>query len=144
MNPANLQMLPDSSALTAANHQPQRNILFLVPEECGPSCGPECAHKKFEAVARCMMSEGYVYMAQAGQISVEDDEAGVRHLPLKGEELPHFGTLDMIVVFDDSTLWSKIRSRYPEAQTYLFQGSTPFAVQWDTDIAIAELAEKAV
>ena len=112
MNPTNAKLL-DSPC----------NFLFLAAEGCHEHCGPECDHKKFITVARCMMKDGYVYYAHLGQAAVEDDEFGVRHLPLDRNALPHFGDLNAVLILNDHDLLERARQQYPDARVHFIESS---------------------
>lgn len=112
-------------AMNATKSKPPgpNNFLFIAADRCHEQCGPECTHKKFMTVARCMMQDGYVYYAHPGVPAVEDDEFGVRHLPLDRAALPHFGSLASVVVLDDKDLLNRAHALYPETRVHLIESS---------------------
>jgi hypothetical protein len=122
MNPTNAKQ-PDAP----------RNFLFLAAEGCHTDCGPECDHKKFVTVARCMMKDGYVYYAHLGQGAMEDDAFGVRHLPLDRTSLPHFGDLHAVLVLNDHDLFELARMQYVDAQVHLIESSAVGGVVGEDD-----------
>ena len=89
-----------------------RHLLVLAP-------GKDSAHglapddENLASVARWLTQYGYVYVAQDGQKAMEDDEFGVRHMPLRAEALPTFGNLALAVVFDSLALVQEAQQRYP-------------------------------
>lgn len=85
-----------------------------------------------------MMEDGYVYLARPGQEGAEDDDFGVRHLPLNAGGLPFFGRLTATVVLDDAELLRRSRQQYPKTPAYHLQTS-PTASQEADDAPQPEL-----
>jgi hypothetical protein len=129
-----LAVLPPNPFRTPAH------FLFLASHWCDAGCGPGCEHKKFHEVARCMTEDGYVYLARAGGKAAEDDDSGVRHLPLDARGLPNFGRLTAAVILDDAELLQRARQQYPEALVYHFETSPAAAFEPDEGQAMSTLA----
>ncbi len=97
-----------------------RNVLFLLP----PS-GRQDSHRSVEAhlieMARSIAQHAYVYVARHDQSDWEDDEFGVRHLPLDPDHLPAFGSLEAVFVLADKSLGRAVAKEHPTAEVFLLE-----------------------
>jgi len=95
------------------------NRLLLLPNTVDGS--PNLA-KKDELVALMRQvggsSDSYIYVALSGLREVEDDETGVRLLPLTPEYLPRFDSLESVWVLNDKDMAAVAASEYPAAAVY--------------------------
>jgi hypothetical protein len=87
-----------------------RNILLLSAGD-GSAANP-ASDESLNSVAEWLTQYGYVYVARAGQKTMEDDAAGVRYMPLHRDALPPFGSLAMVVVFDNLALVQEAQEHY--------------------------------
>jgi hypothetical protein len=122
MNP-----LPSAPALVAAdfcraNPGDRKNILFVVPHAEDVTSSLPTAAKVIE-MARHFAQDAYVYVARAGQQEMEDDEFGVRHMPLDPEHLPSFGALTQAFIWGDRSLACAVAEEHPEAEVFLVHSS---------------------
>lgn len=111
-------MQPHQPSPETASHR-VINRLVLVPHDIDERLLPvrkeQLAHLALE------LGEGedaYVYVALRGQRVAEDNEAGVRFLPLSSDHLPCFGNVESVVVFNDKAMASAAASAYPMAAIF--------------------------
>jgi hypothetical protein len=91
-----------------------RNILVLSPGKEGEHGIAASDEESLASVTQWLTQYGYVYVAREGQKAVEDDAFGVRHLPLRHEALPAFGSLELVVVYDHLVLLQAAQEQYPD------------------------------
>jgi hypothetical protein len=97
-----------------------RNILFLLPRpaEAESNC-PVTSH--MIEIARSIARHSYVYVARHDQHEWEDDEFGVRYLPLDPDHLPSFGALEAVFVLEDRSLGLAAASEHPSAEVFVLE-----------------------
>jgi len=112
MNAEPALSLPVAPCDEAPTPAAPRHLLVLSP-------GVDTAHgfapdeESLHSVARWLTQFGYVYVAKDGQKAMEDDQWGVRRMPLNREALPAFGNLALAVVFDSFALLQEAQQKYP-------------------------------
>ena len=92
-----------------------RNFLIIVPEQDG---GAIAFDERVKALARRLNKDGYVYVARSSQAEMEDDQFGVRYLPLR-QALPSFGIMTAVLVIRDPAWARNAASTYPDADIFL-------------------------
>ncbi len=115
-----------AAALTSTVAAPRehQNILFLVPDPDRMQEDSPALPRLIE-MARSLADQAYVYFARSDQKDWEDDEYGVRYLPLDGERLPSFGRLERAFVMHDEKLAHAVATEHPLADVFLLRSGAP-------------------
>jgi hypothetical protein len=96
-------------ARQAPPEDPRRYQNFLI-------IAPETSSQAFAvSLARHLMGAGYAYVARPEQKQMEDDDFGVRYLPLK-ERLPDFGLMTAVISIEGAGWLAAAALSYPEAR----------------------------
>lgn len=95
-----------------------RNFLIVVPGRCEACKTPHILDAPVRALAHHLNQDGFAYVASAAQKEVEDDDFGVRYLPL-GQQLPSFGSMAVVIVLEDHTWAARAAATYREAEVFL-------------------------
>lgn len=104
-----------------------RNILFLIPE---PACSASSERElsSLMEMARHVAGHAFVYVARFDQSEMEDDEFGVRHMPLADDCYSAFGLLTKVLVFGDRSLALAVAEGHPEAEVLLIHSSHSYEI----------------
>jgi hypothetical protein len=90
-----------------------RNYLFLVGHQLS-----KLDRQIVNSTAHKLASHGYVYVADVEQDCVEDRD-DIRYLPLRDNNLPHFGSVTIVAVLHDNALARLAAQTYPDATVYV-------------------------
>ena len=123
--PSSLLRFVDFTSTGPAGHQ---NILFLLPQETSTASSD---YSSVIEIARYFAQHAYVYVARVGQGEMEDDEFGVRYMPLSDNCLSAFGALAKAFVFGNRSLAQAVVDEHPSAEVFLVHSSLAFEVLTD-------------
>lgn len=108
------------AVVCATGSHPYRNYLFIVPKPSAKAAASHLSDERVTALARHLNNDGFAYVARAKQKEMEDDQSGVRYLPL-GEHLPAFGIMTAVIVVCDPVWAIRAAAMYPEADIFMLE-----------------------
>jgi hypothetical protein len=108
-----------AAASEAERQSPYRNFLIIAPEpaDTQKAATPDA---RVTALAHHLNHDGYAYVARSNQKEMQDDEAGVRYLPLH-EKLPEFGVMTAVIAIGDPAWAARAAAAYPAADIFLLK-----------------------
>lgn len=95
-----------------------QNFLIIAAAPAGAAAETAPPEEKVTALAQQLNKDGYAYVARTSQKEMEDDESGVRYLPLRND-LPSFGVMTAVIVIGDPAWAALAAATYPEADIFL-------------------------
>lgn len=97
-----------------------RNYLIVAPELTGQTNAIHTRDGVVTALARQFNHDGFAYVASLQQKEMEDDQDGVRYLPLRSN-LPSFGLMTAVIVIGDPAWVACAADAYPDADIFLLK-----------------------